>query len=219
MNKTALLLALMLPSTLLAEEKRELGAHEHGHSALNIAVEGNQIAMDLEAPGADIVGFEYEAETQQDRAKVEAAIAALSDPLSLFVFPAAAACKAVEVDAHLVGEHHDAQDDEHDEHHHETHDEHDEHAHSEHDEHEHAEHDHDAHDADEHAHEGPQHNEFHAKYLLNCANINAIDRIEFAFFEKFPNAQEVDVQVISDKGATGFEVEREAPVLGLSAAL
>ena len=78
MNKTSLIIALMAPSVLFAQETRELGAHEHGHSALNIAIEGGQVAMELQAPGADIVGFEYEAISAEDRAKLDAAIAALS---------------------------------------------------------------------------------------------------------------------------------------------
>lgn len=187
MKMTTLMIALMVPSTLFAQETRDLDAHEHGHSALNIAIEGTQVAMELEAPGADIVGFEYEATTAEDRAKLDAAIAELSKPLSLFVLPAAAGCTVVESSAGLIDEHHD---------------EHEEHAEGEHEEH------------TEEA--GAEHTEFHAEYLLNCANPSAIDRIEFAFFKTFPNAQEVEVQMISDKGSKGFEVERDAPVLDLS---
>lgn len=188
MKKTTLMIALMVPSTLFAQETRDLDAHEHGHSALNIAVEGKQVAMELEAPGADIVGFEYEATTAADRAKLDAAIAELSKPLSLFVLPAVAGCTVVESSAGLV-------DEQHDEHHGED----EEHAEGEH--------------AEE---EGAEHTEFHAEYLLTCTDPSAIDRIEFAFFETFPNAQEVEVQMISDKGSQGFEVERDAPVLDLS---
>ncbi|WP_272005752.1 DUF2796 domain-containing protein [Roseovarius sp. ZX-A-9] len=182
MKKTALVIALMAPSTLLAQQTRELGAHEHGHSALNIAIEGTQVLLELEAPGADIMGFEYRAHTQADRAKQDAAIAALSAPLSLFVLPAAAGCTVVEAHAHLVDEHHDHADG------------------------------HDDHAKDDGAH----HTEFHAEYLLNCTDPSAIDRIEFAYFQTFPKAREVDVQMISAKGAQGFEVERNAPVLDLS---
>ena len=73
-----------------AEETRQMGAHEHGVSTLNIAFEGNVLMMELEAPGADIVGFEYEAETDEDKARIAAAVAVLEDPTSLFVLPAAA---------------------------------------------------------------------------------------------------------------------------------
>lgn len=188
MNKTTLIIALMVPSALFAQETRDLGAHEHGHSALNIAIEGTQVAMELEAPGADIVGFEYEAETAEDRTKLDAAIAELSKPLSLFVLPAAAGCTVVETSAGLIDEHHD-----------EHHGEGEEHAEGEHAE-----------------KEGAEHTEFHAEYLLTCTDPTAIDRIEFAFFETFPNAKEVEVQMISDKGSQGFEVEHDAPVLDLS---
>jgi hypothetical protein len=196
MNKTSLIIALMAPSVLFAQETRELGAHEHGHSALNIAIEGGQVAMELQAPGADIVGFEYEAKTAEDRAKLDAAIAALSKPLSLFVLPAAAGCTVAASSAGLIDEHHKEGED-----------------------HAHDDHDHD-HDHDDHAKEdGAEHTEFHAEYLLNCSDPSAINRIEFAFFKTFPNAQEVDVQMISDRGAQGFEVERDAPVLDLSGSI
>lgn len=189
MKTPCLIFALMVPTALFAQETRDLGAHEHGHSALNIAIEGTQIAMELEAPGADIVGFEYEAETAEDRAKLDAAIAELSKPLALFVLPDAAGCTVVSSSAGLIDEHHAEGED-------------------------HAEHDH----AEEvHAEEkGAEHTEFHAEYLLNCTDPSAINQIGFAFFEVFPNAQEVEVQMISDKGSQGFEVERDAPVLDLA---
>ena len=51
-------------------ERRELGAHEHGHLVLNIAIEGDRIEMELMAPGVDIVGFEHAAETDEHKAKL-----------------------------------------------------------------------------------------------------------------------------------------------------
>lgn len=191
MKQSALVLALLAPTALFAQETRELGAHEHGHSALNIAIEGTQVAMELEAPGADIVGFEYEAKTAEDRAKLDAAIAELSKPLSLFVLPAAAGCTVTSASAGLIDEHYEEEG-----------------AHD---------HDHDHAKENDHAEEkGAEHTEFHASYLLTCDDPSAINSIEFAFFETFGNALEVDVQMISDKGSQGFEVERDAPVLDLS---
>jgi hypothetical protein len=171
MKTNALILALLLPSTAFAEGTRELGAHVHGHSTLNIAIEEGQVAMELEAPGVDIVGFEHRAETEADQARLDAAIGQLSQPLALFVLPAAAACTVTSSDVSLpteTGAGHDG------------------------------------------------HAEFHAQYPLDCADPGAIDRIEFAFFELFPNAREVEVQMISDKGSQVFEVERDAPLLDLA---
>ena len=74
--------------------------------------------------------------------------------------------------------------------------------------------DHDEEDHDDHDEE-PGHTEFHAEYLLECGNLSAISEITFSYFEIFPNALELEIQVVSDKGATAFEVEREVAKLDL----
>lgn len=91
----AIMLAMLLPKAVLAEGQRQLDAHEHGVGLLNIAVDGSTMAMEFRAPGADVVGFEYPAESAEDRAAVDEAILRLSDPLSLFQMPAAAGCTVV----------------------------------------------------------------------------------------------------------------------------
>jgi hypothetical protein len=190
--------------------------------------------MELHVPGADIVGFEYEPASTEDRALVEAAEETLKQPADLFVLPVAAECTVIEAAAHLEGEGghedhddhdegHDDHDEDHDDHaeEHADHDEDDhdeEHAHEEHaQDAEHDEHDHENH-ADDHA-EDAGHTEFHAEYVLSCAHPEALTDITFGYFEAFPNALEVDVQLITDSGATSFEVERDAPVLDLRSAL
>jgi hypothetical protein len=93
-----------------AEGHRELGAHEHGRGTLNIAVEGTKVTMELEVPGADIVGFEHTAKTRRELAAVDKAKAQLSAPLGLFALPASAACRVTEAKVEVeIGEHdHDA---------------------------------------------------------------------------------------------------------------
>lgn len=212
-----------------AEEKRELGAHQHGVGLFNIAIEGDQLAMELEAPGADIVGFEHAAESAEDKAAIEAAKARLAAPLTLFVMPAEAGCTLASADVDLLtegGDHddHGHGDHGHEEHGHEEHAEHeDEHDHEEHAEHKHDhghtghkhdEHAHDEHDHDDHAGEGGEgHTEFRAEYALTCANPEKIANISFDYFEVFPNAEELEIQMIGGSGSHGFEVTREDPVL------
>lgn len=200
----------------LAEGKRDLGAHEHGVGSLNIAFDGDAVAIEFEAPGADIVGFEHPAESAEDRARVDAAIAALAKPLELFRLPDAAQCTLVAAEVELHGDE-DAHHDEHGDHEHgDAH--HDEHAEAHHDEDEHHEDHAEAHhDEGEHheEHAEASHTEFHAEYRLACASPGAIDRIEFGYFEAFPNAEELEIQMISDKGSHGFEVERANPTLDL----
>jgi hypothetical protein len=83
-----------LAATPALAQKRSVDAHEHGASALNIAIEGTKVTIELEAPGNDIVGFEKEAKTDKQKAAVEAAKTKLAAPLELFVMPAAAGCTA-----------------------------------------------------------------------------------------------------------------------------
>lgn len=193
-------LALLSASAASAEDIRQLNAHEHGVGQLNIAFDGAQVAMELHAPGADIVGFEYAPETEEDRAKVDAAVATLARPLDLISMPAAAQCSVVKASASLESE--------------EGHDDED---HAAHKEEGHDDHDHDDHAEDDHADhaDAAGHTEFHAEYLLTCADPAQANLITFGYFDAFPNALELEVQVISDRGATAFEVMRDAPSLDL----
>lgn len=202
-RKLPLVLALLATPTL-AEETRQLDSHEHGVGKLNIAVDGTAIAMEFHAPGADIVGFEYAAESADDRSAIDAAVATLARPLDLFVLPSAAECSVVQASAKLDSEDsHDGHDD-HEESHDDDHaDGHDEHA----EEH-----------ADAHGHEHSDeagHTEFHAEYTLTCGNPDALSEITFAYFETFENAREIEVQIISASGAQAFEVRRDDPNLDL----
>lgn len=201
-------IALIAASPLFAEDQRHADAHEHGVGTLDVALDGKMIAMEFHAPGADIVGFEHPATSDDDKAAIQVGVDKLSKPLELFVFPAAANCSVVEAHAELESEEHDDHEE------HEEHDDHDDHAkHDEHDDHDdHAEHDeHDEHDEDHAA----EHSEFHAEYLLSCDDPAAVTEIQFAYFDVFENAIEVEVQIVSDKGATAFEVEKDTPVLML----
>lgn len=157
----------MVAATSLADEpQRQLDAHEHGHSTLNIAIEGDTIEMELMSPGVDIVGFEHPAETETDKAATSAAEARLADPLTLFVLPAGAGCSLGNVTVEVAT-----------------------------------------------AGEETGHNGFHATYRLTCLDTGAVGTIGFAFFDAFPNAQEVEVNVASPRGQSSYEVERAAPLL------
>jgi len=218
------LLALLAVSPALADGTREVDAHVHGVGKLNIAIDGTTVAKEFHAPGADIVGFEYKAQNDEDLAAIEAALQTLSDPLNLFGWPEAAECTVTSASAELETEeeHDDHGDDDHDDHDHDKEDDHgdhdedhDDHDHDEEDNHDHAEHaDHDDHD---HAEEA-SHTEFHAEYRFDCANPDALTELSFTYFDVFDNALEVEVQIITASGASAFEVERDAPTLDLSSA-
>ena len=193
------LLALASPGALAAEGFRQLGSHAHGHGTLNIAVDGKLVEMALEVPGADIVGFEHDAESAEDKAAIERAKATLRDGDALFVFSPDAGCELEKADVRLVG----AEDD---------HDHKDSHNHG---------HKHDHGDDDKHGKKDAEadaetHSEFHAHYRFGCADPDQIAEIAFPFFDSFPSSQELQVQMITRRGTYGYDVEHNAPELKLT---
>ncbi len=169
-----------------AEEHRQLGAHVHGHGRLNIAIEGSTLSMELEVPGADIVGFEHEPTTPQQKAALDDAKAKLSNGLSLFAPPPAAGCSLTSAKVLTEAEHGD-------DHEHEAHG---------------------AKGAAGEAEHG--HSEFHAEYAFECSAVSRITSMSFDYFKAFPGAQELEISVISPKGQTSYEVVRGNPVLDLA---
>ena len=190
----ALALAATAPALARADEHRELGPHVHGHGNLNIAVEDKRVSMELEVPGMDIVGFEHDATTDDQKAAMEKAKAQLAQPLAVFKLPAAAGCIVADAKVAVEAEHH-----------------HDGDADEDHD------HDHDKaagedHDHDEH--EG--HKEFHVTYALDCAKPASITAIDFDYFKLFAGAHDLTVNIVTAKAQNTYNVTRDAPSLDLA---
>ncbi|MGL5463191.1 MAG: ZrgA family zinc uptake protein, partial [Aeromonas veronii] len=58
-------------------ESHSHGAHEHGHGHLNLVVDGDQLMIELQAPAADLVGFEHAAKSDEEKAQYAKAVARL----------------------------------------------------------------------------------------------------------------------------------------------
>ena len=189
----SLILSAMI-SVAAAEETRQVDKHEHGVGELNIAIEGSSINLEFMIPGADIVGFEYKAKSDEDISLVNTALTKFDDFSNIFTIPNAANCNLVEAEIAInQGDDHDDEHEEHDEH--DEHDEHEEHEHEEHGE--------------------ETHNEFVAHYSFTCGNVKEIDRINFTYFTTFPNSGELEIQFVSEMGSTSFEVEGDEPFINL----
>jgi hypothetical protein len=172
-------------SLLFAEETRQVDKHEHGVGELNIAIQSNTIVLEFMIPGADVVGFEHEAKSEQDKATVSAALTKFDDYNNIFIIPTNSKCILISSKININ------QEDEHDEH--DDHDGHDDH--------------------DEHQEEA--HNEFYAKYTFECGDIKSLDLLEFPYFETFSNSGELKVQFVSEIGSTSFEVEADSPIINI----
>jgi hypothetical protein len=167
------------------EPQRQLGAHVHGHGRLNIAIEGKKMSMELEVPGADIVGFEHEPSTAEQRAALAEAKARLAKASVLFAPEPKAGCQLeqTKVSTESGHEHHDHGD---------------------------------KGGASSQEKEEAGHSEFHADYAFVCASPSRLTSMTFDYFKEFPNAQELDITIVSPKGQSSFEVKREKPSLDLT---
>ncbi|MEL6296972.1 MAG: DUF2796 domain-containing protein [Pseudomonadota bacterium] len=85
------------------EKKEQHAAHTHGEGALNIAVQGKTVAVELEIPADSVVGFEHAAKSAEDKKAVKGAVAKLEEPLKLFKPTAAANCTVAKTDVELEG--------------------------------------------------------------------------------------------------------------------
>jgi uncharacterized protein DUF2796 len=166
--------------------QRQLAPHEHGRGTLNIAVEGNKFGMELEVSGMDIVGFEHEAKTHKDKGTLEKAKQKLSTPLSLFKLPASAGCRLTEAKVELERGDSDRPASEGEKG-----------------------------EAPKSSQEEQNHSEFHNMYSLECTSPTSITGIEFSYFNAFPAAEKLEVNVITPKGQNKFEVTRAIPNLSL----
>lgn len=221
MKRTTLaIVAATMAAPAAAEETRGMGAHVHGVSTVEIAVEDGVMELDLRAPGMDIVGFEHEATSPGDKDAVEDAIRLFLTPEDIVTLPEGAGCRVTEVLAHL----HSGGDDHGHDHGHAGEEGHD-HDHGEgedHDhEHEHEEggdHDHDSEhvhaDGEDHAHDrGAGHSEFHVRYRFTCEDGAALTSVGFPMFGQFENAGKIEVQYVTGTGAGAAELTRGSAVL------
>lgn len=168
-------------------ERRQLDAHEHGVTAVNIALDGNTLMIEMEGPAMNFVGFEHTPETAEQKQAIADTLQTLNNDRSLFGFDSAADCVLAEADIiHIIDDDHD-----HDEEHDKDHDHHD-----------------DDHDGDEHAHDAGKatHSEFAGEYRFECGNPAKLTAISVDLFEQFPLTTEVEASFIGPDTQTFAEL-------------
>ncbi|MDV7105645.1 DUF2796 domain-containing protein [Vibrio sp. TH_r3] len=170
--KYSLLTTLILAASSQAEEGfRQHSAHVHGHVEFNIAQDGDELLVEITAPGADVVGFEHAPTNEQQHLMFDKAKQTLADSSQLLRISQQAGCQIEHTSVTSTLDHDDHDHEEHadhDDHNHEEHADHDDHDHEEHadhDDHDHEEHaDHDDHDHEEHADHDDHDHEEHADH-------------------------------------------------------
>jgi Protein of unknown function (DUF2796) len=100
-RRAAVLLAVVLGclahSRVTADEFRSRGVHEHGSATLDIALEGATLDIALHSPAINVIGFEHEPRSPQEKAALAQANRVFGSPQGLFLMPASAACASTGV--------------------------------------------------------------------------------------------------------------------------
>ena len=214
MLRTLMIPALFLASTSIASAA---GPHEHGVGNMNVVLDGKALLIELEIPGADVVGFEHKPKTEEQQRAVDMGFVSFKEPDQLFAMTEAAACvfKGVQVESDLSSGDDEDGDHGHDHKEHGHEHEHDDHAHDDHG-HGHDDHGHDDHGHDDHAHGDEEaHGSYRATYDYLCDAPAALEGIETKLFNVFPTLEKIRTQSVGPKGQSSGELTREAAVLGL----
>jgi hypothetical protein len=167
-------------------------------ATLNIALDGNELLLEVISPAANIVGFEHAPRTEEETHAVHEAVDLLEDGDKMFSFTDGAECRfhKAHVDSDMAGEDHDEEHQDGKEHgkpdkgHDDAHEQHAE---------DHAE--------EPHGH-GDVHSEFKITYYFECGNPDSLKSIDVLLFSRFPQFEEIEVQLLTPKIQTGFELTR-----------
>ena len=221
-SASVLLPALMFYTVAAGAAERQLDAHDHGHSRVNIALSGNEVLIELISPAANVIGFEHAPRTEDDHALIDAAVKQFKHGDEVFLMSDAAGCvqQDADIESSLLedadhDDHHDEHDDDaHDDHH----DEHDDDAHDDHHDEDDDGHDdhHDEHDDDAHGdHEGESHSEFHVTWAFNCSKPEQLTSIDVKLFALYSGFEEIDVSLAGDNGQEAYELTPESTRIDL----
>ncbi|MEZ8966511.1 zinc uptake protein ZrgA [Vibrio breoganii] len=210
---SAVTLAVASVSVHAEENFRQHSAHVHGSVEFNIAQDGQDLLVEILAPGADVVGFEHAPSNDEQRKALEKAVAKLNAADSVLKMSPAAGCELSTAQvSHTLGgdeghDHSDHEGHDHDEHHADHHDGHD------HDTHDHSEHDHGDHH-DSHDHSGG-HGEFNIAYQYQCKDVSKLTEIDSDWFKLFSGTQTIRVNLLTDSAQIATELTKGNTVIKL----
>ncbi|MEZ9130179.1 zinc uptake protein ZrgA [Vibrio breoganii] len=214
---SAVTLAVASVSVHAEENFRQHSAHVHGSVEFNIAQDGQDLLVEILAPGADVVGFEHAPSNDEQRKALEKAVAKLNAADSVLKMSPAAGCELSTAQvSHTLGgdeghDHSDHEGHDHDEHHADHHaDHHDGHDH---DTHDHSEHDHGDHH-DSHDHSGG-HGEFNIAYQYQCKDVSKLTEIDSDWFKLFSGTQTIRVNLLTDSAQIATELTKGNTVIKL----
>ncbi|CAM2804187.1 zinc uptake protein ZrgA [Vibrio rarus] len=238
---SVLALAVTSLSTHAEEHFRQHAAHVHGSVEFNIAQDGNDLLVEILAPGADVIGFEHIPTNDKQQKVLDTAMTHLNSADSILTLSADAGCTLASktVTHKLSGDSHEDHEHEHADHkdHHDDHGHNDKHDHDKHegehhdhehgDHHDHADHkdhhddhghddkhDHDKHEGENHDHHDG-HGAFNIAYQYQCKDISKLSHIETNWFELFTGTHVVHVNLLTDTAQLASELTKDNSIIKL----
>jgi hypothetical protein len=155
-------------------------AHLHGKVVVNLALEGDTLSAELDAPAINVIGFERAPRSADEKREVAAVDRWLGSGVGVLGVPAAARCERRDVrytPPKLGGEAHDH-----------------EHGH---------EHDHEhEHDADGGEGDGEAHADYVARFTYRCANPAALAWADLWLVRRLKGVAEVEVNLVTPQVQT-----------------
>jgi hypothetical protein len=163
-------------------------AHVHGLARMNLAVDGQEVEIELDSPLANFVSFEHEPETDAQKQEVRKMASTLRKAEALFILPAEAKCRLekVSLESGAIGDDllspgKPGQ----------------------------AEHEHERHDG--HSHDG--HGDIEAEISFICLEPKKLNNMTVDLFRAFPDLHKVEVQMITSGKQGAAELVPESNVL------
>ena len=188
---TAVLCLTVTPAdagTDSSTERRQAGKHEHGTSTLDVALEGDVLAIELAGPADNFIGFEHAPHTPAQTARLADAVATLKQGPRLFVVPVGAGCQGTR--AEVTPPKFPAPDS--------------------------SKPDGDDDDADHgHHDEGGQHADMSASWEFRCKQPAQLKSITVTVFDAFPGTEKLLTSVIGPAGQAGLTLTKGNPVIHL----
>jgi hypothetical protein len=224
---------LLLVSPLTAQIERQHQAHVHGLAEGNLVLDGWQLRLELEIPGANLVGFEHPPRSDEQRDHLAATLALL-EAGDWLRSDDRGQCQLQSMSAHTHGygtsDDHDESDPaeskperhDHGHHHHNHHDDSDD-QHGHRDGHVH-QHDHEHGNGNDHGHDhdpGHDHNhdhaEFHLVAVLECQSPERLRWVDIGLFDDFPGNESIRLDVLTDQLVTRLRLHSGAERVDLRA--
>ncbi|MDR0564269.1 MAG: DUF2796 domain-containing protein [Azoarcus sp.] len=163
-------------------------AHVHGQAQMSLAVENQEVEIELEAPLASFLSFEHEPTTDAQKKEVRNMALTLHKADSLFLLPVDAKCQITEISLESDAISNDLLSPDIPE---------DTAAH------------HHGHEASQHE----EHSDIDVEITFACRNPQKLNSLTVDLFRAFPNLQKINVQMVTPKGQGAAELTPQSNTL------